>query len=461
MTNALKIIGLKITGVRKLSAIEMEFDCRGLIPIVGGNKQGKTTVLDSLEILFTGVKAVPRDIIQHGKDRAEIVGKVGEYEIKRVITEKSNRLVITNAAGLEMTKKPQAFLDTLKNELTFDPWIFLNKTPEKKLQALMTLLKIDFSAQNEKIKELEQERILVGREAKAFGEVQVVEAVEAVELESLFEEKRKIEALNQSKREGYQLEKDNALRKIIIFNDNQKECKVRYDKSVAELDSIRESEKEIKGKIEALEKALSRVVIVRAKQVSFIANLAEPQPLKPLEVNVELPTLQTLEINSLETQIKEAGETNRKAALYDAYLEKLRSKVLKENSYKSLTGKIEAQREEKQAILKQTKMPVPGLEIKDDGVFLNGIFSENWSESEGITASAELCIAMNPKLRVISIDKGESYDKESLKALEAWAIKNDLQAFIAIVDEIPEEMEPGTFYIEDGTVMTAKEEVSA
>lgn len=50
---------------------------------------------------------------------------------------------------------------------------------------------------------------------------------------------------------------------------------------------------------------------------------------------------------------------------------------------------------------------------------------------------------MNPKLRAIAIDKGESYDKESLKSLGKWAKENDLQAFIAIVDEIPEELEEG------------------
>ncbi len=88
---AFKIIGLKIDGIRKLSAVEMEFAEKGLIEIRGKNQQGKTSVIDSLEILLKGGRHIETDMISHDKKRAEIIGVIGDYEIRRVITEKTNR----------------------------------------------------------------------------------------------------------------------------------------------------------------------------------------------------------------------------------------------------------------------------------------------------------------------------------------------------------------------------------
>jgi len=82
------------------------------------------------------------------------------------------------------------------------------------------------------------------------------------------------------------------------------------------------------------------------------------------------------------------------------------------------------------------------------------IHSENWSDAQGIDVAVQLCIAQNPELRAVLIDKGESFDKKRLAALQEWAEKNDLQAFVTIVDETPESLEDGVFYIEEGTIIT-------
>ena len=140
----LKIIGLQIDGIKKLKAIEMKPNQTGLVQIRGKNKQGKTSILDALEILIRGNKYITHDMIQHGKGKAEIIGQIGEFTVKRVITENSNRLEITKD-GFQMANKPQAFLDALVNELTFNPRPFLDKSPEEKLRFMMDLLNIDFS----------------------------------------------------------------------------------------------------------------------------------------------------------------------------------------------------------------------------------------------------------------------------------------------------------------------------
>ena len=57
----MKIIGLKVDGIRKLTAVEMQLKDKGLIPIKGKNKQGKSTLIDTVEWLIEGNKvANPR-----------------------------------------------------------------------------------------------------------------------------------------------------------------------------------------------------------------------------------------------------------------------------------------------------------------------------------------------------------------------------------------------------------------
>jgi len=53
----------------------------------------------------------------------------------------------------------------------------------------------------------------------------------------------------------------------------------------------------------------------------------------------------------------------------------------------------------------------------------------------------------------VFIDQGETYDTNSLKQLEKWAIESDIQAFITIVDDIPDSKEDDTFYIIEGQLV--------
>jgi len=98
-------------------------------------------------------------------------------------------------------------------------------------------------------------------------------------------------------------------------------------------------------------------------------------------------------------------------------------------------------------------IPVPGLEIKEDGIFHENIHCENWSDEQSVTISSQLCLAMNPKLQAVFIDQGETYDSKSLKALEKWAVDNNIQAFITIVDDIPDELADDVFYIVEGQLV--------
>ena len=403
----MKIISLQIEDLRKIKAFEANFTESGLIQIRGKNQQGKSTILDAVEILFKGKKAIPADIIRHTQTQGKVVGQVGEYIIERIIGEKA-KLKITNKDGLQVAVKPQAFLDSLVNELTFDPRPFLDKNSDQKLQFLMDLLQIDFSTLDKSIEKLRTERLFAGRIVKQVGEIPELEKVDKVDLLGLMEAKEAA------------AEHNNNIRIRKEMNVNLEEKIDRYKEKIQELENmIATSEKSIHENTKVLSK------------------LGSEKDLQPIL-----------------DKIAGSEEINFKAEQYLKNEEKKIQKKEAEAKYFDFTKDIETLKQEKTKILKSKEMPVNGLEITEEGIFYNGIHSDNWSTSEALKISFELCVAMKPELNAVFIDKGESYDKQGLKDLEKWAKENDLQAFITIVDSGEAGEVENAIYIESGEIIS-------
>ena len=406
----MKIIGLSIDGARKLTAFEMkDLKERGLIKIVGGNRQGKSTVFDCLRLLIKKGESVPKDFIQHGKDKAEIIGKIGEYTVTETIKDGSVSFTVVDSKGMA-PRNPKSFVSELVNELTFDPRPFLNKTSTEKWKFMLELFGVDLSEIDKEINSLETERTLKGREVKAIGEVVAVPETNPVDIS-----------------------------KIVAFNDEQRNRKATIDKAniqlfdlVAEKAETNERIEELEVRIAGLKEAAQNLELRIAKGEKYIETLPKPESLQ---------------------EITAASEQNQKAAAYQEYLKKKADKEAKETEYREYTKAIEHLRTAKLKKLTEIKIPVPGLEIREDGIFHDGTHCENWSDEQSVTISSQLCLAMNPKLKAVFIDQGETYDSASLKKLEAWAVENDIQAFITIVDDIPDSKDDDTFYIVEGQLV--------
>lgn len=468
----MKIVGLKIDGIRKLTAVEMEFDKNkgGLIPIKGKNKQGKTSILDSLELMFKGIRKKTSDMITHGKDQAKIEVELDEgYVIKRILKDGYDTIEIRKDGRVWKDMSPQKFLDTLTNDLTFNPRPFLDKKPEEKLKFLMDLLKIDFTKIDKEIQDLEGERLLIGREIKAFGEIEAVEAIQEISIPDLLEEKKIITERNNQKLKDAEERVKKIQNEVTTFNTHQDTKQKEIDRYNAILAQLNVDKTRINSEIEDLEARLAVKKIELEGVNERIANgivkiqqLPQPEPKKEMPNISESVELENTE--EIDNKIAMASETNKLAMKYHEYLVRSKQKSEKELMYSTLSDKIEKKRFEKHEILAATPMPVKGLEIKElldkpdvYGLFFNDIFCENWSDSEGITISSTLCLAMKPQLSAVFIDRGESYDEDGLNALAKWSEENSIQTFVTIVDSIPEELEPGVFYVKEGNVVNIEE----
>ena len=507
MEEGLKIIGWRMDGIRKLTAIDMTIAEKGLIPIKGKNRQGKSSVIDTIELLIKGNKVSNPEIITKGKDRAELFLKLTDYEIQRELGKYSKLKVKNTKTGIPESGEVQGFLNTFINELTFDPRPFRNKTAVEKFKFCLDLFRDKLEAKSKeklgygfagidtKLKTLEDERLLIGREVKKFGDLDkdVPEKVDRVDTQTILNQKKEIEARNKLLTNDFDKKKQAEIQEINNFNKAQRDKQKVIDDANDELESIVEKQTakqteianhfnsidDIRIEIEELKKKLAQKVLelsnAEAKsgelnkelsdlaedvktQEKVISELPQPEPEKPLINTISEPEYESTD--ELDLQLQNATAINQKADLYQKWLDKKTDKAQKQEEYEAYTGQIEVLREQKLEILRSIDTGVKGLEIRENGIYYNDTYSENWSDMEELRISAELCLAQLPKLRAVFIDGLESMDVDSQKDLAKWAEENDIQVIATIVASIPEDpndLEAGVFYISEGTVITKEE----
>lgn len=115
----MKITSLIVENVKRVKVVEITPDPDGNLIVIGGrNEQGKTSVLDSIEMAFGGVnkKKTPRPV-RSGAKKAEIVAELDGLTVRRTITSSGGgSLTVSDDSG--KLGSPQAILDSLLSSLT-------------------------------------------------------------------------------------------------------------------------------------------------------------------------------------------------------------------------------------------------------------------------------------------------------------------------------------------------------
>jgi hypothetical protein len=125
-----------------------------------------------------------------------------------------------------------------------------------------------------------------------------------------------------------------------------------------------------------------------------------------------------------------------------------------QKAYAGLNTAIHELDERKARALAAAKMPVPGLSLDEDGLILNGVPLAQASASEQLKVSTAIAMALNPRLRVITIRDGSLLDSDSKATLKQMADEQGYQVWLEAVDE------SGAVgvVIEDGMVAPAEAE---
>lgn len=437
----MKIVRLYSENVKRIKVVEVVPKQKDNLVVVGGpNDAGKSSLLDSIEMCLAGKGSHPKEPLRRGAKKGRVVLDLGDIVVTRTFAAGGTTLAVESKAGKAFSS-PQAMLDKLYGELTFDPLSFERQKADDQAAILKRLVGLDFSKLDEKRKGFYDERTQEHRALKALEvSVQSLERFEdapesEISVQGLSAELEAAEALVRAAEEAGRKESD---------------CRVAFSAAGAALKSAEADVERLERQLAA---ARARVAEVRTLLDSEETRLQEAR--KALEAARGLvPDTEPLHARLKAAEgLNEKVRHNRRAAEQQLLLENQRHTVAE------LNQKIDAIDEEKARQLSEAAYPVPGLSIDTEGlVRFNGLPFEQASTSDRIRVSVAMGLALHPKLRILLVRDGSLIGEAKWKVIEEMVKAADAQLWVEMMQDEPSART--TVFIEDGLASQKKAESS-
>lgn len=419
---SVKINTLEFENVKRIKAVQLSPAKSGLTIVGGGNRQGKTSVLDSIAWALGGDKFKPSSPKREGSVIEPHLKVTLDNGITVERSGKNSALKVTDING---NKGGQQLLNSFIEAFALDLPKFMNQTSREKAQTLLRIIGVGdklYELEN-KEKNLYDQRTAIGRIAdqkdKFAKEMPVYTDVpaEPVSVTELIAQQQEILARN---------------------GENE-----RLRQSKTALQARRNA---LNEKIEMLQKELARYT----DELHIVMEQFETAS----KTVAELKDESTAE---LEESIRNIEETNKKIL---ANLD--REKAEKEAAdytaqYDLYTEQIEEVRRDKRALLEGADMPLEGLSVEQGELIYNGQQWDCMSGSEQLIVAASIVRKLNPSCGFVLLDKLEQMDMNTLAAFGAWLESQGLQAIATRVSKGDE----CSVIIEDGVSQTKQKEWKA
>lgn len=421
----MRLLSLETENVKRTKLVRFK-PRKGVNVVRGKNKNGKTSLLDSVEYLFGGTKTHPPRVIREGENEAHVVAETEEFIALRrwwkgTDGSEKTELELRAKEGGKL-KSPQAILDKLFSG-TFSATAFQELPPPKQLEVLRRLTGVDTTELDASFKRLYDARTGINTELKAARA-----RLAGIGIDEAPPPKPDIAALLKRQEQ--------------IAGAQRRELQVRAEREAAAR-RVKDCEEAVKVAEQALAQARTRLEIAQ-KQHGEADNAVD-----------ELPPAGELaaELETLKAAISEASNV---VVLHERWA--TRGKLEKEVAdldAKSLahTQQLEGLEAKKTAMISAAKFPVTGLGFSETGVTFGGLPLEQASGAELLAVSVAIGIALNPKLKVMLVRNGSFLDEDSLAMLESLCEQYDMQCFVEMVGKDG----PAAIVIVDGEVLSRSE----
>lgn len=372
--------------MKRVKAVSLEPTQNGLTVIGGRNGQGKTSILDSIAWALGGNKYKPSQPHREGSvlpPNLQISLSNG-LEIKR--DGKNSDLKVIDPSG---QKAGQKLLDSFVEEFALNLPKFMESSNADKARTLLQIIGVgDKLAEFEKKEqELYNERLVIGRVAdqkkKFAAEMTYFQEApkELISVSELIQEQQAILAKNAENE------------RLRGQRDSLKQCQTQLDSEIA------------------------RLIEEKAK-VDQQLEIAEKDALDLHDESTE----------QLEYSISNTEEINRKVrANFDKDKAEQDAQVEKEK-YDNLSAQIDRIRLDKNQLLEDADLPLPGLSVAEGELLYKGQRWDNMSGAEQLKVSTAIVRKLNPECGFILIDKLEQMDLDTLKEFGQWLEQEQLQA---------------------------------
>ena len=390
---SVKINTLEFENVKRIKAVQLSPAKSGLTIVGGGNRQGKTSVLDAIAWALGGDSFKPSSPKREGSVIEPHLKVTLDNGIVVERSGKSSSLKVTDSNG---NKGGQQLLNSFIEKLALDLPKFMNQSSKEKANTLLQIIGVGdklYELENNE-KNLYDQRTAIGRIAdqkdKFAKEMPVYTGVpaEPVSVSELISQQQAILARN---------------------GENE-----RLRQSKTALQARRNA---LNEKIEMLQKELARYTdelhIVMEQFETASKTVAELKDESTAELEENIRNIEEINKKILANLDREKAE--KEAADYTA-------------QYDLYTEQIEEVRRDKRALLEGADMPLEGLSVEQGELIYNGARWDCMSGADQLIVAASIVRKLNPSCGFVLLDKLEQLDMQTLGDFGKWLEAEGLQA---------------------------------
>lgn len=408
-----RINRFEIENVKRVQAVQIEPSRSGLTVIGGRNGQGKTSVLDAILWALGGNKHKPSDPkrrdsmadprIHIEMDDGLVVIREGKNASLKVIDQYGNK------AGQEL-------LDELIGQLALDLPKFMQANAKEKAESLLKVIGVgdQLTAFDQQVEKLYNERHTIGqvyaRKKKHAEDLPFEQGVPDVEVSPS-------ELIRQQQ-------------SILARNGENQRLRAKQDQLGATIHSITRDVENFREKLRDAEKRLQA-----AQEAFAIASKSASELVDESTAELEKSLC---EIDDINRRVRINSEKRRA----EAEAAELGEQV------ESLTTQIEEVRNQRQQLLSNATLPLPGLSITNGELVYNGQQWDCMSGSDQLRVAVAIVRQLRPTCQFVLMDKLEQMDLDTLNEFGAWLESEGLQAIATRVST----GEECSIIIEDGLV---------
>lgn len=467
---------LELVNFQVISKFNADFE-GNVYFITGDNELGKSTVLKAIGALLTGARDA---VLKNGENKGfarMVIGDDGEeYKVELrytksnprgtlSITQKSNGMRSDNVS---MLQKILGYTDF--DAVEFSRWSETAEGRRKQIEVVKSLLpekvRKRIAEIDSEVIDLKDKRLFSNRELKQYNALcaEAENNLSSGDVEK-FTVPKDITTLMQEQQVAAQLiEKAKTVRasreqriiQLSAIPERIKQVDEDYLNKIGNIKSrLIEARKAYEEKLALAEKAYKeaqdmltedskQVETDKANQLKSIEE--ERVDLERRKANADkwLEEYEKDNPEKLDTaeRLKAAEEYNKKCRIVSEYKEKVRLRDSVAKDVDAMEKRLEKLASERENLISDSKLPIPGLSFTNEGLELNGVpfIAGKVSDSQIMEVAAKLIIASNPTVKVFRIARGESLGQNRLQAIINIAKENGFQGFIEEVKRGQDEL---------------------
>ena len=467
---------LELVNFQVISKFNADFE-GNVYFITGDNELGKSTVLKAIGALLTGARDA---VLKNGENKGfarMVIGDDGEeYKVELRYTKSNPRgtLSITQKGSgmrsdnVSMLQKILGYTDF--DAVEFSRWSETAEGRRKQIEVVKSLLpekvRKRIAEIDSEVIDLKDKRLFSNRELKQYNALcaEAENNLSSGDVEK-FTVPKDITTLMQEQQVAAQLiEKAKTVRasreqriiQLSAIPERIKQVDEDYLNKIGNIKSrLIEARKAYEEKLALAEKAYKeaqdmltedskQVETDKANQLKSIEE--ERVDLERRKANADkwLEEYEKDNPEKLDTaeRLKAAEEYNKKCRIVSEYKEKVRLRDSVAKDVDAMENRLEKLASERENLISDSKLPIPGLSFTNEGLELNGVpfIAGKVSDSQIMEVAAKLIIASNPTVKVFRIARGESLGQKRLQAIINIAKENGFQGFIEEVKRGQDEL---------------------